>query len=65
MSCRARSRTQASRSAAAGHRVFVRREPAVLVRGQRKRGLKIPSTWPWADEIVTAFRRLQVLPRPT
>lgn len=39
--------------------------PAVLVRGQRKRKLKIPRTWPWADEIVTAFRRLLALPRPT
>ena len=39
--------------------------PAVVVRGQRKRRLKIPSTWPWAHEIVTAFRRLQALPRPT
>jgi hypothetical protein len=39
--------------------------PAVLVRGQRKRRLKIPSTWPWADEIVTAFRRLLALPHPT
>jgi hypothetical protein len=28
--------------------------PAVLVRGQRKRRLKFPSTWPWAHEIVTA-----------
>lgn len=39
--------------------------PAVLVRGQRRRGLKIPSTWPWAAEIVTAFRRLLALPHPT
>jgi hypothetical protein len=39
--------------------------PAVLVRGQRKRRLKIPSTWPWAHEIVTAFRRLLALPHPT
>jgi hypothetical protein len=39
--------------------------PAVLVRGQRRRRLKIPASWPWADEIVTAFRRLWALPRPT
>lgn len=39
--------------------------PAVLVRGQRKRQLKIPHTWPWAAEIITAFRRLLALPHPT
>jgi hypothetical protein len=39
--------------------------PAVLVHGQRKRRLKIPRTWPWADEIVTAFQRLLALPHPT
>lgn len=39
--------------------------PAVLVRGQRRRRLKIPRTWPWAAEIVTAFRRLLDLPHPT
>ena len=39
--------------------------PAVIVRGQRRRRLKIPASWPWADEIVTAFRRLWALPRPT
>jgi hypothetical protein len=39
--------------------------PAVIVRGQRKRRLKIPRTWPWADEITAAFRRLMALPHPT
>jgi len=39
--------------------------PAVLVRGQRRRRLKIPRTWPWAEQIVQAFRRLQALPAPT
>jgi Transposase DDE domain group 1 len=39
--------------------------PAVLVRGQRRRRLKIPKTWPWASEIVTAFHRLLALPRST
>jgi Transposase DDE domain group 1 len=38
--------------------------PARLVRGQRRRRLKIPATWPWAETIVQAFRRIQVLPRP-
>ncbi|WP_405009077.1 hypothetical protein [Kitasatospora sp. NBC_01539] len=39
--------------------------PARLVRGQRRRRLKIPSTWPWADAIVRAFTRIQALARPT
>lgn len=39
--------------------------PAVLVRGQRRRRLKIPRTWPWAEQITAAFRRLLALPHPT
>jgi Transposase DDE domain group 1 len=39
--------------------------PALLVRGQRRRRLKIPHTWPWAEQIVRAFRRLWTLPHPT
>ncbi|PYC66014.1 hypothetical protein C7C46_31935 [Streptomyces tateyamensis] len=39
--------------------------PAVLVHGQRRRRLKIPKTWPWAKEIVTAFARIMALPHPT
>ncbi|WP_406723470.1 IS1380 family transposase [Streptomyces sp. GD-15H] len=39
--------------------------PARLVRGQRKRRLKIPDTWPWASSIVQAFTRILALPRPT
>jgi hypothetical protein len=39
--------------------------PAVLVRGQRRRRLKIPCTWPWAKEIVRAFARILALPHPT
>ncbi|MDH6128395.1 IS1380 family transposase [Kitasatospora sp. GP82] len=39
--------------------------PARLVRGQRRRRLKIPHSWPWADAIVQAFQRIQALPRPT
>jgi hypothetical protein len=26
-----------------------------LVRGQRKRKLKIPETWPWADDLLACF----------
>ncbi|MGW3660748.1 transposase [Streptomyces sp. NPDC005151] len=39
--------------------------PARLVRGQRKRRLKLPGTWPWAKAITTAFQRILALPRPT
>jgi hypothetical protein len=30
---------------------------ARIVRGQRKRKIRIPQTWPWADELVAAFPR--------
>ncbi|MDJ0347668.1 IS1380 family transposase, partial [Streptomyces sp. H10-C2] len=39
--------------------------PARLVRGQRRRRLRLPASWPWADAIVHAFQRIQALPRPT
>ncbi|MEU2718059.1 transposase [Streptomyces sp. NPDC007205] len=38
--------------------------PALLVRGQRRRRLKIPHTWPCAKEIVQAFTRILALPHP-
>ncbi|WP_371674202.1 transposase [Streptomyces sp. NBC_00289] len=38
--------------------------PARLVRGQRKRRLKLPGTWPWAGIIIRAFRRILALPHP-
>jgi hypothetical protein len=38
---------------------------ARLVRGGRRRTLKIAATWPWAQEIVTAWQRVQALPHPT
>ena len=34
-----------------------------LVRGGRKRHLKIPATWPWADAITTAWQRTDALPQ--
>jgi hypothetical protein len=34
-----------------------------LVRGGRRRTLKIAETWPWADPIVTAWRHIQALPQ--
>ena len=34
-----------------------------LVRGGRRRRLKIPATWPWADAIATAWARVTALPQ--
>ncbi len=33
-----------------------------LVRGSRRRRLKIPATWPWAEAIATAWTRITALP---
>ena len=38
---------------------------ARLVRGGRRRTLKITATWPWAEEITTAWQRIQAIPHPT
>jgi hypothetical protein len=38
---------------------------ARLVRGGRRRTLKIAATWPWAQEIATAWQRVQAIPHPT
>jgi hypothetical protein len=35
---------------------------ARLARGGRRRRLKIPATWPWADAIVAAWNRIAALP---
>ncbi len=46
----------------------LRRRPARaarLVRGGRRRCLKIAATWPWAEEIVTAWYRVQAIPHST
>jgi DDE family transposase len=37
---------------------------AQLTRGQRRRWLRIPSTWPWADQITAAFTRIAAIPAP-
>jgi DDE family transposase len=37
---------------------------ARLVRGQRKRKIKIPRTWPWARELETCFLTIFALPPP-
>ena len=36
---------------------------ARLVRGGRRRRLKIPRTWPWATAIATAWARISALPQ--
>ena len=38
---------------------------ARLVRGQRKRKIKIPETWPWARELEACFLTVFALPPPT
>ncbi|MBQ0901304.1 IS1380 family transposase [Micromonospora sp. U21] len=37
---------------------------ARLVHGQRRRRLRIPSTWPWASHIAAAFTRIAAIPAP-
>ena len=34
-----------------------------LVRGARKRRLKIQATWPWAETITAAWQRIDALPQ--
>jgi hypothetical protein len=38
---------------------------ARLVRGGRRRTLKIAATWPWTEAIITAWQRIQAIPHPT
>jgi hypothetical protein len=38
---------------------------ARIVRGQRKRKIKIPQTWPWADELAACLLATLALPPPT
>jgi hypothetical protein len=37
---------------------------ARLVHGQRRRWLRIPATWPWAEQITAAFTRIAAIPAP-
>jgi Transposase DDE domain group 1 len=37
---------------------------ARLVRGGRCRTLKIAATWPWSEEIVTAWQRIHAIQHP-
>jgi hypothetical protein len=37
---------------------------ARLTRGQRRRRLRVPSSWPWAEHITAAFNRIAAIPAP-
>jgi hypothetical protein len=37
---------------------------ARIVRGQRKRKIHIPETWPWAKHVLSCFQAIFALPRP-
>jgi hypothetical protein len=37
---------------------------ARLTHGQRHRWLRIPTTWPWAQQITAAFARITAIPAP-
>ena len=37
---------------------------ARIVKGQRRRYLRIPPSWPWASDITDAFTRILALPPP-
>jgi hypothetical protein len=39
--------------------------PARLVRGGRRRQLRLPRHWPWAGQILNAFYRIMIIPAPT
>ena len=39
--------------------------PASLTRSSRRRRLRLPCHWPWADQIVEAFRRIMIITAPT
>ncbi len=36
---------------------------ARIARGGRRRQLRIPATWPWADDITAAWRQITALPQ--
>ncbi|HEY8651729.1 MAG TPA: transposase [Dermatophilaceae bacterium] len=38
--------------------------PARLTTGVRRCRLRIPSNWPWANAIVSAFERIAAIPAP-
>jgi hypothetical protein len=38
--------------------------PARFTRGGRRRRLRLPHTWPWVDQILTAFAKISAIPAP-
>ena len=50
------------RATAATLRRTVFTMPGRLVRSGRRRHLRLPAAWPWADAISTALRRIQAIP---
>lgn len=38
--------------------------PARLTRSARRRHLRIPTTWPWVDDLVAVFARISAIPQP-
>jgi hypothetical protein len=49
-----------------GLRLKMLHVPARLVRsGVRRRHLRLPRHWRWADQIVEAFRRILIITAPT
>ena len=38
---------------------------ARMIRGQRRRKLRIPETWPWAEQLRACFLAVFALPPPT
>ena len=39
--------------------------PARLTRSGRRRQLRLPRHWPWADQILQAFHRIMIIPAPS
>jgi hypothetical protein len=37
----------------------------ILVRGQRRRTIRIPTTWPWASDLEACLNNALTLPQPT
>jgi len=38
--------------------------PARFTRGQRRRRLRLPRTWPWAPALITTFDKTRKMPLP-
>jgi hypothetical protein len=38
--------------------------PARLTRSARRRHLRLPTSWPWVDDLVAVFARIAAIPLP-